>query len=114
MIKYTIENDENKFWYEVDDSENCMAYTMVPKKNKDGSIGRWRPAFDARAVNRWCILTPSWMPTIRDFDEFFALKGLITIADCKNFFDCIPLHPDDQKWATVLTPMGLRRMTHLT
>ena len=114
MIKYTQENDKNGFWYTLSGSENCIPYTMVPKKGKDGKVSRWRPAFDARGVNKWCVLKPSWMPTIRDFDEFFALKGLITIADCKNFFDCIPLHKDDQKWATVLTPLGLRRMMHLT
>ena len=114
MIKYTQENDKNGFWYKLRDSENCIPYTMVAKKNKDGKVSRWRPAFDARGVNKWCTLKPTWMPTIRDFDEFFALKGLITIADCKNFFDCIPLHKDDQKWATVLTPLGLRRMQHLT
>ena len=114
MIKYTQENDGNGFWYSLKDTENCIPYTMVEKKGKDGMASRWRPAFDARGVNKWCVLKPSWMPTIRDFDEFFALKGLITIADCKNFFDCIPLHTDDQKWATVLTPLGLRRMMHLT
>ena len=114
MIKYTEANDENQFWDKITGSLNCIPYTMVPKKNEKREIVRWRPAFDARGVNKWCNLIPCWMPTMRDFDEFFALKGLITIADCKNFFDCIPLAKEDQKWATVLTPLGLRRMKHLT
>ena len=114
MIQYTEHNDKNGFWRPIVDSQNNIPYTMVAKKNKDGTISRWRPAFDARGVNKWCTLTPSWMPTIRDFDQFFALKGLITIADCKNFFDCIPLHEADQAWAKVLTPLGFRCMSHLT
>ena len=113
MIQYTQHNDQNGFWTEIDDALNCIPYTMVPKKT-NGVITRWRPAFDARRINQWCTLLPSWMPTMRDFDEFFALKGLITIADCKNFFDCIPLHQDDWKWAVVMTPLGLRMMKHLT
>ena len=64
MIRYTQANDENGFWHKLRDSENCIPYTMVEKKD------RWRPAFDARGVNKWCLLKPSWMPTMRDFDEF--------------------------------------------
>ena len=114
MIKYTQHNDTNGFWRSISDSKYCIPYTMVAKKNSKGVITRWRPAFDGRGINKWCKQVTSWMPTIRDFDEFFALKGLITIADCKNFFDCIPLHVDDWKYATVMSPLGMRQMKHLT
>ena len=114
MINYTWHNDLNGFWQACYDSTNCIPYTMVAKKDSAGKISRYRPAFDARVVNQYCELIPSNMPTIRDFDEFFARRGLITIADCKNYFDCIPLDERDQAWAVVLTPLGLRKMQHLT
>ena len=113
MIIYTEENRKNKYWYEVKSALHCIPYTMVAKKNKDGLILRYRPAFDGRVVNQYCELFRANMPTMKDFDEFHSIKGLFTMADLKNMFDNIPLHEDDQPWATVLTPLGLFRMTHL-
>ena len=113
MIRYTQENDDNGFWEEVKTATHCMPYTMVAKKNSKGEIARYRPAFDGRMVNDLCDLIPSYMPTMRDFDDFFATKGLMTIADCKNYFDCIPLASKDWPWTVVLTPLGYRRMKHL-
>ena len=39
---------------------------------------RGRPVFDIRKLNAICELIESYMPTMRDFDEFFAQPGLIT------------------------------------
>ena len=113
MIVYTHENEENGYWSKVQSALHCIPYTMVAKKNKDGLILRYRPAFDARIVNQYCELFKANMPTMKDFDEFHSIKGLFTMADLKNMFDNIPLHEDDQPWATVLTPLGLFRMQHL-
>ena len=113
MIAYTHENEKNGYWHKIDSSLHCIPYTMVAKKSKDGTILRYRPAFDGRVVNQYCELFRANMPTMKDFDEFHSVKGLFTMADIKNMFDNIPLDKRDQPWATVLTPMGLYRMTHL-
>ena len=113
MIVYTKENEDNGYWYKIPSSLHCIPYTMVAKKSKDGTILRYRPAFDGRVVNQYCELFKANMPTLRDFNEFHSIKGLFTMADLKNMFDNIPLHEEDQPWATVLTPLGLYRMKHL-
>ena len=113
MIEYTRQNDKNEYWAEVPQTLHCIPYLMIPKRNKEGKIIRYRPAFDARVVNQYLDLYPIHLPTMHDFDEIYSVKGLFTLMDMKNMFDCIPLHKDDQPWSTVMTPLGLRRMTHL-
>ena len=54
------------------------------------------------------------MPTMRDFDEFYAKPGLISTFDFKNYFDCIPLDSKDWAFAVVSTPLGIRKMTHFS
>ena len=113
MINYTIINEKNGFWKRIDFSLNCIPYTMVPKK-KEGVIVRYRPAFDGRVVNQWCELMPANMPLLKDFTDLHSIKGLVTMADIKNCFDCIPLHPLDRKFAVASTPLGLYQMSCLT
>ena len=114
MINYTIENEKNGFWYKISQSQHCIPYTMVPKKNKQGIVTRMRPAFDGRIVNQYCRLMQCMMPTLQDFRNLHQTRGLTTMMDIKNCFDCIPLHPADRKYAVCLTPMGLYSMTCLT
>ena len=114
MINYTIENEKNGFWYKILQSQHCIPYTMVPKKNKQGIVTRMRPAFDGRIVNQYCRLMQCMMPTLQDFRNLHQIRGLTTMMDIKNCFDCIPLHPADRKYAVCLTPMGLYSMTCLT
>ena len=85
---------------------------MIAKKPDAEGFVRHRAAFDARSINKFCKLIQAKMPTMRHFDDFYARPGLITLADFKNFFDCIPLHEDDWQFAVVQTPLGLRMMTH--
>ena len=113
MINYTILNEKNGFWKKIDYSLHCIPYTMIPKK-KHGKIYMYRPAFDARIINQHCTLMPIIMPTIKDFRELHSIKGFVTMADFKNFFDCIPLHEDDQKYAVVHAPLGIFQMSCLT
>ena len=113
MINYTLMNEKNGFWHPIKYSLHCIPYTMIPKK-KNGVIYLYRPAFDARVVNQHCTLMPIIMPTIKDFRELHAIKGFVTMADFKNFFDCIPLHKDDWKYTAVHTPIGLYEMSCLT
>ena len=113
MINYTRLNEANGFWKPIKFSMNCVPYTMVPKK-RDGIITRYRPAFDGRVVNQYCQLMQSNMPLLKDFNELHSIKGLSTMADVKNCFDCIPLHPADRKYAVAHTPLGLYQMTCLT
>ena len=113
MINYTQQNQANGFWDRVQRSLHCIPYTMVGKK-KHGVIYRYRPAFDARIVNQYCYLMMAYMPTMQDLNNFHAQKGLISMFDVKNCFDCIPLHPDDWEYAVAMTPLGLYRMEHLT
>ena len=113
MINYTIINEKNGFWHPIKFSLNCIPYTMVPKK-KGGIVVRWRPAFDGRIVNQYCQLMVANMPTLQDFKELHSRRGLTTVADLKNFFDCIPLHKLDRKYAVASTPLGLFMMTCLT
>ena len=37
-----------------------------------------------------------------------------TTFDFKNYFDCIPLAKQDWGFAVVSTPLGIRKMTHLS
>ena len=114
MINYTLINEKNGFWYKIPRSKHGMPYLCVPKKNSKGVILRYRPAFDARIVNQYCELMQIVMPTRKDFRNLHQRPGLTTLADIKNFFDCIPLHWKDQKYAVCFTPMGIYCMLCLT
>ena len=113
MINYTILNEKNGFWRRINHSVNCVPYTMVPKK-KNGITVRFRPAFDGRIVNQYCLLMVMKMPTIQHFMELHAQRALTTQLDCKNMFDNIPLWIKDWKFAVAHTPLGLFQMMHLT
>ena len=113
MINYTLINKNNGFWHPINYSLYSIPYTMIPKK-RNGKVYIYRPAFDARIVNQHCTLIPILMPTIKDFRELHSIKGFVTMADFKNFFDCIPLHRDDWKYTVVHTPLGLFEMSCLT
>ena len=113
MIEYTKHNDNNHYWHKVTRTLHCIPYLMIPKRNKEGKVIRYRPAFDARVVNQYLELYPIHLPTMRDFDEIYSIKGLFTLMDLKNMFDCIPLHDDDKPWSAVPTPDGIRMMDHL-
>ena len=108
-INYTEENVKNDFWQPVNWSLHCIPATLVPKKTR-GVITRYRPAFDARIVNQWCILQPCHMPTLLHFKELHSKPGLVTSADIKNYFDCMPLDKRDWKYAVAQTPLGLYQM----
>ena len=114
ILKYDKYLDfEVVLWYKIDHSLHCVPYTMVPKKRL-GIVYRYRPAFDDRPVNQFCYLMASNMPTLKDFREHHAMRGFTSLFDIKNCFDCIPLHPDDRKYAVAMTPLGLCQMTCLT
>ena len=102
MINYTLINEENGFWYKIPRSQHGLPYLMVAKRNSKGIIIRYRPAFDARVVNQYCQLMQCNMPTFQDFRNLHQRKGLTTLADIKNFFDCMPLWWKDQKYAVGL------------
>ena len=112
MINETIELDRNGFWIPIETSQHNIPYTVIAKKPDATGHIRHRAAFDARTINQYCELIKAAMPTMRNFDDFFARPGLITLADFKNFFDCLPLDPRDWKYAVVQTPLGLRMMKH--
>jgi len=114
MIGYTTECDKNGFWLKMDCSINNNPYTMILKAPDLSGHRRGRPVFDFRKLNSLCELIESYMPTMKDFDEFFAKPGLITTFDFKNYFDCIPLAKEDWGFAVVSTPLGIRKMTHLS
>ena len=114
MINYTTECDKNGFWIEMNCSINNNPYTMILKAPDAQGHQRGRPVFDFRKLNTICELIESYMPNMHDFDEFFAQPGLITVFDFKNYFDCIPLHSDDWIFAVVSTPLGIRKMMHLS
>ena len=114
MINYTLINEENGFWYKIPRSQHGIPYLMVPKRNSKGIITRYRPAFDARIVNQYCELMQCSMPTFNDFRNLHQKGGLTTLADIKNFFDCIPLWWKDRKYAVCFTPMGIYCMLCMT
>ena len=112
MINETIEMDKNGFWIPIESNQHNIPYTVIAKKpDKEGYI-RHRAAFDARSINKYCELIKARMPTMRDFDDFYAKPGLVTLADFKNFLDCIPLDERNWQYAVVQTPLGLRMMKH--
>ena len=114
MINYTLINEKNGFWYKIPRSQHGIPYLMVAKRNSNGVIVRYRPAFDARIVNQYCQLMQCVMPTLKDFQNLHHKGGLTTLADIKNFFDCIPLHWKDRKYAVCFTPMGIYCMLCMT
>ena len=114
MINYTLINEKNGFWYKIPRSKHGIPYLMVPKKDAKGAVARYRPAFDARVVNQYCELMQCVMPTFTDFRNLHQRGGLTTLADIKNFFDCIPLHWEDRKYAVCFTPIGIYCMLCMT
>ena len=78
MIGYTTECDKNGFWLKMKCSINNNPYTMILKAPDASGHIRGRPVFDFRKLNAICELIESYMPTMRDFDEFYAQPGLIT------------------------------------
>ena len=114
MIAYSLEMDKSNFWKNIKTSINCNPYTITLKKPDAAGIRRGRPALDMRKVNQITSLMESHMPTIKDFDQFYSQPGFITAFDFKNYFDCIPLHKDDWKFAVIESPIGLRMLTHLS
>ena len=109
MINFTQVNIKNGLFTPVDSTVHLMPYTMVAKKPLPDGYIRQRPASDARIGNSKCKLIITKMPTQRTYDEFFAIPGLITLWDFKNFFDCIPLIYCDRIWAVIETPLGLMK-----
>jgi len=114
LINWTKENQENGFWFPVPRSRHCMPILLVPKRYSDGTIKLYRPAFDARIINKHCILMKCLIPTFQDFRSLHQQKGPTTMADLKNYFDCIPLNKQDWIYCTCLTPWGFYTMKHLT
>ena len=110
MIYYTEKNFLSGYWFPIKSALNCIPFTMVSKKNAKGQVTRMRPALDCRLANTMCEDYRVTMPTLRDFDEIYAIRGLFTLADIKNMYDCIPLHKRDWPWAVVMTPLGLYQM----
>ena len=106
LINFTLENERNGFWYHVTRSLHCMPILMVPKRSKTGVLLRYRPAYDARVINKYCILMPCAIPTFLDFRNLHQQRGTTTMADIKNYFDCIPLAQPDQQYSSSLTPCG--------
>ena len=87
---------------------------MIVKAPDLSGHSRGRPVFDFRELNALCDLMVAYMPTMIDFNEFFAKPGLITTFDFKNYFDCIPMAKKDWVFAVISTPLGIRKMTHLS
>ena len=114
MINWVLINEKNGFHYRIPQSQHSTPYLMVPKRNKQGVITRYRPAFDGRLVNQYCELMQCTMPTLTDFRNLHQLRGLTTMLDIKNYFDCIPLHPLDRKYAVCHTPLGFYMMRCMT
>ena len=112
MINETIEMDKNGFWIPIESNQHNIPYTVIPKKPDAEGHVRHRAAFDATGINKYCELIKAKMPTMRNFDDFYSCPGLITLADFKNYFDCIPLNQEDWQFAVVQTPLGLRMMQH--
>ena len=114
LINWTRQNQFNGFWYSVKRSQHCIPILMIPKRTPEGRIYRYRPAFDARILNSHCILMNCLMPTFLDFRNLHQQRGPTTMADLKNYFDCIPLWEKDQPFCTSMTPWGFYRMKHMT
>ena len=114
MIGYTTECDKNGFWLKIECSVNNNPHTMIVKAPDLSGHRRGRPVFDFRELNALCELMVAYMPTMKDFREFFANPGLMTTFDFKNYFDCIPMKKKDWIFAVISTPLGLRKMTHLS
>ena len=114
VINETIQYDNNGFWIPCNASIHNTPYTVILKKPTADGFVRARMAFDARQVNNDCTLLDANYPTPKDFDDHYSQGLLTTTLDFKGFFDCIPVHPADSEFLVVQTPLGLRRILHLS
>ena len=114
VINETIQYDNNGFWIPCNSSVHNTPYTVILKKPTADGFVRARMAFDARQINNDCVLLDVNYPTPRDFDDHYSRGLLTTTLDFKGYFDCIPVHPSDSDFLIVQTPLGLRKILHLS
>ena len=114
VINETKHYDNNGFWIPCAASIHNTPYTVILKKPTANGFIRARMAFDARQINNDCILLDVNYPTPKDFDDHYSRGYLTTTLDFKGFFDCIPVHPLDSDFLVVQTPLGLRKILHLS
>ena len=114
VINETTHFDANGFWIPCDSSVHNTPYTVILKKPTAGGYVRARMAFDARQINNDCVLLEANYPTPKEFDDHYSRGFLTTTCDFKGYFDCIPVHPDDSEFLIVKTPLGLRKILHLS
>ena len=114
VINETTHFDNNGFWIPCDSSVHNTPYTVILKKPTAGGYIRARMAFDARQINNDCVLLEANYPTPKEFDDHYSRGFLTTTCDFKGYFDCIPVHPDDSEFLIVKTPLGLRKILHLS
>ena len=106
--------DNNGFWIPCNASIHNTPYTVILKKPTADGFIRARMAFDARQINNDCVLLDANYPTPRDFDDHYSRGLLTTTLDFKGYFDCIPVHSSDSEFLIVQTPLGLRKILHLS
>ena len=114
VINETKHYDNNGFWIPCSTSIHNTPYTVILKKPTASGFVRARMAFDARQINNDCVLLDVNYPTPKDFDDHYSRGYLTTVLDFKGFFDCIPVHPLDSDFLVVQTPLGLRKILHLS
>ena len=114
VINETKHYDNNGFWIPCSTSIHNTPYTVILKKPTANGYIRARMAFDARQINNDCVLLDVNYPTPKDFDDHYSRGYLTTMLDFKGFFDCIPVHPLDSDFLVVQTPLGLRKILHLS
>ena len=51
MINYTLINEQNGFWYKIPRSQHGIPYLMVPKRNSNGVIMRYRHHIDQHLMH---------------------------------------------------------------
>lgn len=90
-------------------SNYASALHMVRKPN-----GEWRPCGDFRRLNASTIPDRYPVPILRDFQNVFHGKKVLSRIDCLKAYHQIPMEPKDIPKTAIITPFGLFEFNYMT
>ena len=106
VIKQTQQNIKSGLFIPNRTSVHNVPMIVISKKG-----GRQRLAYALQLLNKWTKSIPSYIPTYQYIFEKIRGRGLYSVTDLKNFFECIKLRKSDQHLVHVTTPLGEYNLT---
>ena len=109
VIYSAMKNQENGLYIPDDHSIHNVPILVVPRKD-----GRYRLAYDLRLLNSHTKEIKSNIPTYNWLFELLQGRGLFTVSDIKNYFECILTRARDRILVPITTPIGRFLLTRGT